>query len=299
MVQNTKDGVQEFLRHAFTMEKISTEKRISDLVSRFDSLESFKNLDVSKKIFEKRDIREAQRERLRKIQNIIDTRKDIQTNFVTYVYNRFAENAADLISGLTAEKMVEESSINPFLAKALGLDNFDDLARYFVVQTMSRSLVTSFGTVLEIIIRVISCGQKGNWWDVVEGDNLWSIKSGPNDMNKDQVTEFSKRAIKANKANKNSKPRILMTYGKKPHSVISDTLKGKNLDPAKYTATGKQVFELVTGDPNYHSTLLKIFSNYKRQGKTLLEMMDEKVEDLSKQFKQKYKNTNKLLDDTF
>ncbi len=281
------------------MENISNEERISELVNCFDSLESFKKFDLNGKIFQKRDLNDRQKERLKKIQNLIDTKKDARTNFVTYVYTRFADNAADLITGLTAEKMVEESSINPFLAKALGLHSLDDLARYFVVQTISRSLVTSFGTVLETTIRAISCGEKGEWWDIVKGDNMWSIKSGPNDMNKDQVTEFSKRAKEAKAGNKNAKPRILMTYGKKPWSVITDTLSGNGLDPAQHTATGKQVYELVTGDARYHVILLQIFSSYKRQGKTLLDLIDEKVKDISEQFKSKYPDVDRLLDSTF
>ena len=298
MVENKK-VVRDFLRHAFEMENISDEKRISELVNRFDSLDSFKSFDLTKTIFQKYDLKESQRERLRKIQKLIDTKKDVRTNFVTYVYTRFADNAADLITGLTAEKMVEESSINPFLAKALGLNSFDDMARYFVVQTISRSLVTSFGTVLETMIRAISYGEKGEWWDVVSGDNMWSIKSGPNDMNKDQVTEFSKRAKKAKDTNKNAKPRILMTYGKRPWGVITNTLRGNDLDPAQYTATGKEVYKLVTGDAKYHVILLQIFSSYKRQGKTLLDLMDEKVKDLSEQFKSKYPDVDHLLDNTF
>ena len=297
LAENNTKGVQVFLKHAFEMEHISTEKRVLELVSRFDSLTSFKNFKLDGKIFDKRDLKERQRERLRKIQNLIDTKKDVRTNFVIYVYTRFADGAADLITSLTAEKMVEKGSINPFLAKALGLRSFDDLARYFVVQTIGRSLGTSFGTVLEITIRAISCGEKGEWWDVVNGDNVWSIKSGPNDMNKDQVTEFSKRAKKA--ITLNLKPRILMTYGKKPSDVITNTLNDNQLDPAQFTATGKAVYELVIGDPKYHKILLNVFSSYKREGKTLLELVDDLVKIVSLQFKDKYSNVDDLLENTF
>lgn len=299
MAENDTGGVQVFLEHAFTMEKISSKKRVKQLVRKFDSMDSFKNYDFDQKIFDKRDLRDSQRERLRKIQSLIDTKKDVRTNFVTYVYTRFADNAADLITGLTAEKMVEEGSINPFLAKALGLTSFEDLARFFVVQTISRSLVTSFGTVLETTIRAISCGKKGEWWDVVKGVNMWSIKSGPNDMNKDQVKEFSRNAKKALEENQNAKPKILMTYGKKPMDVIIDTLKKNELDPAEYTATGKAVYKLLTGDAAYHTNLLNVFSSYKRQGKTLLVLIDEKVKDISKQFKAISRDVDSILDKTF
>ncbi len=39
--------------------------------------------------------------------------------------------------------MIDESAINPILAKALGFKDFDSLARFYVYQRIGRSLVTS------------------------------------------------------------------------------------------------------------------------------------------------------------
>ena len=63
--------------------------------------------------------------------------------------------------------MIRDSSINPFLAKSLGLNDFESLARYYVFQHVGRSVVTSFGSNMEQMIKVLFTGERGDWWDVV------------------------------------------------------------------------------------------------------------------------------------
>ncbi len=46
----------------------------------------------------------------------------------------FVKNASVIIEKLSAERMIDESAINPILAKALGFKDFDSLARFYVYQ---------------------------------------------------------------------------------------------------------------------------------------------------------------------
>jgi len=225
---------------------------------------------------------------------------------ITKPLEKFISRAAEIIDELSAEKMINESAINPILAKALGFTDFSTLARFYVYQRISRSLVTSFGTHMENLVKIIIDGEKGEWWDVVKKSKKVnyhiSVKSGPRDMNKDQTVEFSRRAKKIMGQDPKALPLIAMGYGKKAWPVITDTLKKQGLDPKKHSFVGKDLYELLTGDPNYYKKLLDIVVSAESKvigKKTILQMMDDKVNEITKSFKNKYKNVDELLLDTF
>lgn len=218
----------------------------------------------------------------------------------------FITRAAEIIDELSAEKMISESAINPILAQALGFSDFRSLARFYVYQRISRSLVTSFGTHMENLVKSIIDGEKGDWWDVVKKSSkinyYVSVKSGPRDMNKDQTVEFSRRAKKIMGEDPKALPIIAMGYGKKAWPVITDTLKKQGLDPNKHSYVGKNLYALLTGEKNYYKKLLNIVVNVESKvigKKTILQLMDEKVNQIAKEFKNKYKNVDELLSDTF
>lgn len=224
--------------------------------------------------------------------------RDLLADYVT--------NAAEIIGKLSAEKMIGESAINPILAKALGFRDFDSLARFYVYQRIGRSLVTSFGMKMENLVKLVSDGEKGEWWDVVKKSNdknyYISVKSGPRDMNKDQTVEFSRRAKMVMKADSKAHPLIAMGYGKNAWPVITDTLKKEGLSPEKHTSVGKSLYELLSGEKGYHLKLLDFVVNVESKtigGRTILEMIDDKVAEISKGFSKKYKTIDKLLEDTF
>jgi len=219
---------------------------------------------------------------------------------------KFITRAAEIIKNLSAEKMVEESAINPILAKALGFTNFSSLARFYVYQRISRSLVTSFGTYMEKLVKMIADGERGEWWDVVKKTptvNYYiSVKSGPRDMNKDQTVEFSRRAKQIMKKDPRALPFIAMGYGKEAWPVITDTLRSQGLDPKKHSYVGKDLYALLSGDKNYYKKLLDFVVNVESEAmgkKTILQLMDNKVNEITKGFSKKYKDIDELLLDTF
>lgn len=218
----------------------------------------------------------------------------------------FISNASVIIGKLSAEAMIEESAINPILAKALGFKDFDSLARFYVYQRIGRSLVTSFGMKMENLVKLVVDGEKGEWWDVVKKSDkvnyYVSVKSGPRDMNKDQTVEFSRRAKNAMDSDSKAYPLIGMGYGKKAWPVITDTLKKQDLDPEKHAVVGKRLYELLSGEKDFYKKLLDFVVNVESdviKGKTILELIDEKVEEITKGFKKNYKTVDDLLMDTF
>ena len=148
---------------------------------------------------------------------------------------RFITRAGEIIGELTAERMIAESAINPILAKSLGFRDFESLSKFYVYQRIGRSLVTSFGTRMEKLVKIIIDGDKGEWWDVVKETgrvNYYvSVKSGPRDMNKDQTVEFSRKAKQAMEEDGKAHPFIAMGYGKEAWPIITNTLGKEGLDP--------------------------------------------------------------------
>ncbi len=222
------------------------------------------------------------------------------------VLEDFITRATEIIDDLSAEKMIEESAINPLLAKALGLKDFDSLSRFYVYQRIGRSLVTSFGMRMEKLVELVIGGGKGEWWDVVKNStkaNYYvSVKSGPRDMNKDQTVEFSRRAKKIMKDDPNAHPFIAMGYGKKAWPVITDTLLKEGLDPEKHSYVGKELYAFLSGEENYYTKLLDFVVNAESEatkGKTILQMIDEKVVEIRNDFSARYKTVDELLLDTF
>ncbi len=218
----------------------------------------------------------------------------------------FVKNASEIIGDLSSDRMISESAINPILAKALGFKDFDSLARFYVYQRVGRSLVTSFGMKMENLVKLVSGGEKGDWWDVVKKSkdkNYYiSVKSGPRDMNKDQTVEFARRAKLVMKNDDKAHPFIAMGYGKNAWPVITDTLKKQGLSPEKHTFVGKSLYALLSGEKDYYLKLLDFVVNVEAKsikGKTILELIDDKVIEISKDFARKYKTIDELLEDTF
>ncbi len=218
----------------------------------------------------------------------------------------FLEKAIMNINDLSAEELINNSAINPFLVKALDIKDIDSFAKFYVYQRVGRSVVTSFGTAMEHMVRDLCEGKKTKWWDVIasidEETCYMSVKSGPNDMDKDQVEHFADRAKELEKTDQNALPVIAMCYGKQPWSVISDTLKKQGFDAKNNTLTGKQLYAKITGAEDYHKTLLKIIGEEASRllkNQNTVNLIDLKVKEISEQFKKKYKDLDELLIDTF
>lgn len=110
---------------------------------------------------------------------------------------------------------LESGTINPYLVKVLGLSSIDDVIEFYVWQRVGRSVTTSFGSLIEKVTIRLTGAKKGNWWDLVKENVVYaSVKSGPRDMDVDQVKHFITQAKVLLKKNPEAKPFIALTYGK-------------------------------------------------------------------------------------
>ena len=156
------------------------------------------------------------------------------------------------------------------------------------------------------MVKALSGGEKADWWDVKatlqKKTYYMSVKSGPRDMNKDQVKEFARRAKDLLTKEQDAIPIIAMGYGREPFDPISPTLQNEGLDPDKHTLTGKKLYETITGQQDYYKRLLELTSKVAVQtlgGKRFIDIIEEKAREIAEDFKKKYKTVDDLLLDTF
>jgi hypothetical protein len=219
---------------------------------------------------------------------------------------KFVQNGIKNIRELTADELIRESAINPFLVKALGIADFDSLARFYVYQRIGRSLVTSFGTTMEHMIRALAGGEKIEWWDVKKavGNTTYymSVKSGPRDMDKDQVQHFAGRAKEIMRTDRTALPVIAMGYGTEPMGVIAPTLRNEGLPPDRHTLTGKQLYDTITGQNDYHIRLLELTGRIAFEtlgNRRFIDLIENKVREIAEGFRNRFGSVDELLLGTF
>ncbi|GIU72454.1 MAG: hypothetical protein KatS3mg003_1933 [Candidatus Nitrosocaldaceae archaeon] len=226
---------------------------------------------------------------------------------------KFVAQVKKLIERVSADDLIEKGGVNPYMVNALGMETIEEVVEFFVNRRVERSLGTSFGNVIDDVIRILLGGVKGRdlvnqygkwikWWDVVIPDQhiVVSIKSGPADMNKDQVLYFVQRAKEAE--SNGFRPFLVFGYGKRAFPVIENYLRDKGYDPGKYLRIGKAVFEEFLKNPEYYKTALEVFGTAGREARArdVFELVEEKTMALAEELKKRYGNDiNRMIEDMF
>lgn len=233
----------------------------------------------------------------------------------------FVISASERVKRLDHEELVKDG-INPLLIRALGINDFKPLAKFLVYQRLGRSFVTSFGTVLEHIVRDASggkeykevrkgdrrkTGKKKKWWDVVKHEGrislYMSVKSGPNDMDKDQLRYWVKEAKKIIKKDpRRNLPVIAICYGKAAAPIITSTLLKAGLSPEKHVLVGRMLFKRITGTHGYYDVLPGLVSDASNKaiaGYKVTKIMDRKCGQVARQLKKKYRTIERLLQSVY
>jgi hypothetical protein len=224
---------------------------------------------------------------------------------------RFILQAKELVDGISVDDLIEKGGVDPYLARALGMRTIDEIVEFFVNRRVERSLGTSFGYVLDDVIRILIRGQKGKdlvskygnwikWWDVVHPNEkvVISVKSGPSDMDKDQVLYFVQRAREAE--SNGFRPFLVFAYGKRAFPVIENYLRSNGFDPENYLRIGKAVFEEFLGNSEYYKEALSIFSIAGGEAGDIFAAIEERVKALTGELKKRFgEDVNKMLEDMF
>lgn len=214
--------------------------------------------------------------------------------------NKSLTKVSKNISSISLDTL-EEGTMNPYLIKGVGL-TINEAIEFYVWQRAGRSITTSFGSIIEKSIRILSGAKKSKWWDIETVNNEYaSIKSGPRDMDKDQVEHFPDRAKKLKKIKRNATPLIILAYGKTPFGVMTQTLKNEGLNPDKIIVMGlRKVFKKLCNDPSLADKLIKILEHEYIQifGKnSLYSVIKSKISELESEANKKYNNIDDLVED--
>jgi hypothetical protein len=224
---------------------------------------------------------------------------------------RFVIKAKELIEDISVNDLIEKGGVNPYMAKALGMKTIDEVVEFFVNRRVERSLGTSFGNVLGDVIRILVGGKAGKdlvykygnwmkWWDVVlpEKKIVISVKSGPADMDKDQVEYFAERAREAEA--QGFFPFLVFAYGKRAFPVIENYLRNKGYPPEKHLRIGRAVFEEFLRDPTYYKSVLEVFQIAGEEAGDIFSLIEGKMNSLTEILKKHYNNdVKRMIEDMF
>ncbi|HLO52041.1 MAG TPA: TdeIII family type II restriction endonuclease, partial [Kamptonema sp.] len=130
----------------------------------------------------------------------------------------------------------------------------------------TRSIVTSMGFFIEQLL--ISCSEsvaiapRKSGWDVIKtisnGEKCWiQVKSGPNNMDKDQIVYWKDKIQE--KINEGDRAYIGIAYGKRTNQTVTIPLLKQILtDWENTTLIGRELWDFVSEDPEYTSSLFEI-----------------------------------------
>lgn len=189
---------------------------------------------------------------------------------------RFYERRIASLASLRPADLLRRK--NPYLLKALGLENAFDLVAELLRQHVTASDETIFGDAfVEPIALAVSGGKKSSAKGVdieVETDTTYkaiSVKSGPNVFNSSQVAQMNRQFDELRKrldtylrqVGKYFDPILGASYGRKDSASTS---------ARKYRLVAGQAFwQELTGDPEFYLKLIQLMRDYPREHRRAFE----------------------------
>ena len=261
--QEVSSKIHHFLYTVLQKEGIS-QKKAEPLAAQFQSLESFKSADFNSLRLEwsngkKATITEKDLPKIDMAKKHVHPEWTLVENWIKFTSHFITKKIIENVENLTLDKI----NMNPFLIRMLHLKTPKELLRFNVYQTVSRSIVTSIGTSLEYM--VADCGgrraKRREWYDVVKedrDDTYWiQVKSGPNNIDKDQIVMFNDKFNETAK-NTHNHPRLGIVYGKRDQSTVSLGMIRNYLDDwESRLLVGRELWEFMSGERGYHKKILR------------------------------------------
>lgn len=217
-------------------------------------------------------------------------------NKIKNILRRFLRQRASTIRRLK----IQDLHINPFLirilANELGLSDARSIVRWLVNQRLERGTVTSFGLVLQEVAKVFSEGTGVEGADIQKTKqgrrHYIQVKSGPNTIPKDMGVRISQLLHSAQRRNRGSVALFGMCYGNsKQVSSIVQKYVGK--EGGIDWLTGRKFWEFISDDPACIDEIYQLVADVGRdfrdkQGMTLAQIIEAKVQELENEFEQTY-----------
>lgn len=247
-----------------------TKARARSLASHFADVQEFldsdeKDLTSIKSVSGRKAVRLSEEE----VRRILDLKRSgllspalsVAENFLAAIGRAFTRRQLEMIRGLSLTNM----NPNPFLIKTLNLKTPEEVVRLNVYMFATRSIVTSMGFFIEKLLLstsdTIEKGPTGSGWDLLKtepsGQRHWiQVKSGPNDMDKDQIVYWSRKIQE--KITEGDRAYIGITYGKRTNNTVTLGLMKQLLpDWEMKTLIGRELWDFLNDNPTYTAELFR------------------------------------------
>jgi hypothetical protein len=261
----------EMLAYSLRYEVGFTAKKARSFASYFADVRDFLE-------FRKENIKNIKSPSGRSILKLTDEETDklfkyIESGYLS-VEMTVAENYLSIISRVFTQKQLDMVRIlslkdlnpNPFLIRALNLKTPDEVVRLNVYMAATRSIVTSMGFFIEQLLLTCSesVGKAPNksGWDLVktsiDSETTWlQIKSGPNNMDKDQVVYWAEKLQE--KQREGDRAYIGFTYGRRNSRTVTIGLLKQILpDWEIQTLIGRELWDFLSEDSDYSCRLFEV-----------------------------------------
>jgi len=298
-----EDRDHNLLACAFEWEAGIPKKRAAIIATHFPTLKEFLNADTAtlRKLAGSAAPKNSRLSTqhlfsIRKLQKgrILSTKRSIADNLLILITRNFVKKQTKMLDDLTLDKL----SPNPFLVQCLNLKTAREVVELNVFMFATRSIVTSMGFFIEKLLLAssdsVSKGKKP--WDLLvtrgKQKKSWiQVKSGPNDMDADQIRHWAN--LIAEKVRAGSNAYIGVTYGKRTTASVTMGLFGNYLPNwNKRTLIGRELWDFVSKDPNYHHRLFPLLSEAASQilkSESIEKRISDSVDRLTLEFSRRYK----------
>ena len=240
-------------------------------------------------------LRDAQIDDLLTAKEPIPKRRPIEEAWVFYLGRKFLQEQAIMVQGLSLDNF----DINPLLAKALTLDTPHKVIAFNVYQTVTRSVVTSWGNAVETMAKYSGCkdndvaieGQTGTNFDLIKSlggtDYYIQVKSGPNTMNVGMVTSLNKAIERIEGGRDNVEGILGMTYGKRER--ISNQITANLKDADTKMKIGREFWDFISEREDYHKVLFSLLeaSSSGILSESFIDLIENKIIELVEQWESK------------
>lgn len=301
-IEGTKESVDEFIIKLTQKVKGVGKATAGSLATDFEGdLEEFLNADIQrfsqiKKSNGQPVLTSEQITELIELKQVYPKGKPIQEIWVFHLGREFLKSQVNMVTSLS----FEDFDINPLLAKALNLDSPRKVIAFNVYQTITRSVVTSWGEAVQSIAKFAGCkdndyileGKTGMNFDLLKSiggvDYYIQVKSGPNTMNVGMVTSLNEAIEKIEREKKGSKGMLGMTYGTK--NRISAQIMGNLKDANERMLIGRELWDFISEKKAFHKDLFTLL-DHSSQGilnKSFIELIEAKIEELETAWKDKF-----------
>lgn len=230
----------------------------------------------------------------------------VQETWVFYLGRQFLKAQIEMVTSLSFHAF----DINPLLAKALNLDTPRKVIAFNVYQTITRSVVTSWGDTVELIAKFVGCkdndfiieGKTGTNFDLMkkigQTDYYIQIKSGPNTMNVGMVTSLNEAIEHLERQKPGSKGILGMTYGTRGR--ISNQILGNLKDADSRMKIGRELWNFISEKDDFHKVLFKLLDDSSRGlfDSSFIELIETKITELEQQWVTSHigKNLDEVLE---